>query len=135
MPLMSNVRRLMSMPLPINVVIASTNEASFAGLKKIDGLSKPGVSPRYTLATIENPTSKKFVHFDQIDQSQMGYWVALDAVALSHCQAAVQRLMSRKAFDRGFYETHLPKPVVFAKDMKELQTIVNSIWVAFCATS
>ena len=125
----------MSMPLPLNVVILASSEAGFHGIKKLSGLSKPGVSPRYTLATLDSPSSRKFSDFKATDQSKVGFWIALDESSAQQCRKTVAALKSNPGYSRGFYDTHLPDPVVKARSMSELQKIIDEVWEAFCATS
>lgn len=61
----------MSMSLPINVVIAATAEASFSSVRKVEGLSRPGITPRYSLGALERPTSMNVESFDQIDLNRI----------------------------------------------------------------
>ena len=125
----------MSMPLPLNVVILASAEAGFQGIKKITGLSKPGVSPRYTLASLNCPSSQKISKFGDIDHSKVGFWIALDESSKVQCNKMVAALMSKAGYSRGFYDAHLPNPVITASSMDELQKIVDEVWDAFCATS
>ena len=123
----------MSMPLPINVVILASSEAEFRGIKKVSRLRKPGVSPRYFLATLER--SDKFAYFASIDQASIRLWVALDQPSKLKCEEIAARLQSSPGYSRGFYDIHLPNPVVSAATMTDLQRIVDEVWEAFCATS
>ncbi|MDO8774743.1 MAG: hypothetical protein Q7K57_39770 [Burkholderiaceae bacterium] len=125
----------MSMPLPINVVIAASTENAFAELKSIEGLQGLGISPRYWLAALKQPVSNKVSTFDKITHYRVGYWIALDAEAFSRCNEVFSELKKQQGYSRGFYDFHLPNPVVLAKDAKELQNIVNCVFEAFCATS
>ena len=123
----------MSMPQPIDVVVLASSEAGLHGIKKVPGLKKPGVSPRYLLATIEG--SDKFSSFSSIDPVGVGFWIALDQPSKLKCQETVARLQSDPQYSRGFYDVHLPDPVVSATTMADLQRIVDEVWEAFCATS
>ena len=123
----------MSMPLPINVVILSSSEAEFRGIKKVSRLRRPGVSPRYFRATLER--SDKFAYFASIDQTSIRLWVALDQPSKLKCEEIAARRQSSQGYSRGFYDIHLPNPVVSAATMTDLQRIVDEVWEAFCATS
>ncbi|HCX82800.1 MAG TPA: hypothetical protein DHV01_14530 [Rhodoferax sp.] len=125
----------MSMPLSINVIIAAATEDAFAELKNIEGLQGTGISPRYWLAAIKQPTSDKVSTFDKAAHYRVGYWIALDEAAFSSCKDVFNQLSTQKGYSRGFYDSHLPNPVVLAHDAKELQEIVNYVLEAFCATS
>jgi len=125
----------MSMPLPLNVLILASSEAGFQGIKKIAGLSKPGVSPRYTLATLDSPSSQKFSKFEDVDHSKVGFWIALDESSALQCKKALAALQSNPDYSRGFYDAHLPNPVATVRNMNELQRIIDDVWEAFCATS
>jgi hypothetical protein len=123
----------MSVPLPIDVVVLASSEAGLHWARKVSGLKKPGVSPRYLMATIER--SDKFPSFSSIDPAGIGFWIALDQPSKLKCQETVARLQSDTQYSRGFYDVHLPDPVVIATDMADLQRIVDDVWEAFCATS
>jgi hypothetical protein len=123
----------MSMPSPLNVVVLASLEAGFHGIEKVSGLTKPGVSPRYLLATVEE--SDKFADFSSIDTASIGFWVALDHVSKIKCEDVAAKLQLDPEYSRGFYDSHLPNPVASASNMVELQRIVDEIWEAFCATS
>lgn len=125
----------MSMPLPINVVIAAATEDAFAVLKNIEGLQGSGFSPRYWLAALKQPTSEKVCTFDKVAHYNAGYWIALDEAAFSSCKAVFNQLSTQKGYSRGFYDTHLPDPVALAHDSNQLQKIVNDVLEAFYATS
>lgn len=125
----------MSMPLPINVVIAASAEDAFGELNGVEGLQGLGISPRYWLATLKQPISTKVTAFDKVTHYRVGYWIALDAAAFSLCDQVYSELKKQPGYSRGFYDFHLPNPVVLAKDAKELQDIVNYVLEAFCATS
>ena len=129
----SGVRCHMSMPLPIDVVVLASSEAGLDGMKKLSGLRRPGVSPRYLLATIER--SDKFSTFSSIDPAGIGFWIALDQPSRLKCQETVARLQSNPQYSRGFYDVHLPDPVASATSTADLQRIVDEVWEAFCATS
>ena len=121
------------MPLPINVVILASSEAGLHGITRVSGLKKPGVSPRYFLATVEG--SDEFPSFSSIDPAGIGFWIALDQPSKLKCQKTVARLQSDRQYSRGFYDVHLPDPIASATDMADLQRIVDDVWEAFCATS
>lgn len=125
----------MSMPLPLNVVIAAETEEAFVCVKKVEGLRVPGISPSYAFAVLTDTKSGKFIPFSGVDHSSIGYWIALDKTAFSRCQSIFHELKSKKGFSRGFYDSHLPEAVVLASNAEELQKTVNFVWEAFCATS
>lgn len=125
----------MSMPLPINVVIAASTEDAFVELKSVEGLQGVGISPCYWFAALKQPVSNKVSTFDLVTHYRVGYWIALDAAAFSRCNEVFNELKKQQGYSRGFYDFHLPNPVVLAKDAKELQNIVNYVLEAFCATS
>jgi hypothetical protein len=125
----------MSMPLPLSVVILASSEAGFQGIKKITGLSKPGISPRYFLATLDRPSTQKITHIEDIEHSQVGFWIALDEPSALQCNKVVAALRCNPGYSRGFYDVHLPNPVVKVRNMSELKKLIDEVWEAFCATS
>jgi hypothetical protein len=125
----------MSMPLPINVVIAASTGDAFIKLKSVEGLQGLGISPRYWFATLKQPASNEVSTFDKVTHYRVGYWIALDESAFSRCNEVFSELKKQKGYSRGFYDIHLPNPVVLAKDLEDLRSIVNGVFEAFCATS
>lgn len=127
----------MSMPLPLSAVIVASSEADLGGIRKrVVGLRRPGIAPRYTLATLAKPGAfSKHKHFPRLAPQEFALWIALDERALMAAEEAYKAAMNSNGYGRGFYDTHLPDPVCFAANEKELQALVDRAWEAFCATS
>ena len=125
----------MGYPQHLNVVVLAASESGYHGIRKLEGLRKPGISPRYTLSTISPPVNTKLKAFAEVDQATVGFWIALDVPSEAMCRSVVTRLRTDPTYTRGFYDQFLPDPVVRASGMKELQDVVDDVWDAFCATS
>ncbi len=61
--------------------------------------------------------------------------MALDEESRKACENAIKVNESRQGYDRGFYNHHLPEPLVVAKNKEQFLAVTKTIYEAFCATS
>lgn len=116
----------MSMPLPLTVAVVASEASGLRLVKGSQALSKSGIAPRYILVTVKETAGTSA--FTSIKADTIGFWVALDDVALQACKAVPQ-------YSRSFYDHWLPEREVLVRTSADFEALTKKIWEAFCATS
>jgi hypothetical protein len=125
----------MSMPQYLEVAVVGKEEKLVKTITKGVPISQPGIAPKYHLVSLSPATHKRFTEFESLNFEHVLVWIALDKESASKCKIAINKNKSRKNYERGFYDYHLPDSLLFATSNKEFHLLTTKIYEAFCATS
>ena len=125
----------MSMPQYIHVAVVASNSKRLRDFTKSARISEPGVAPRYSLVSLKEPSGKRVLGWSELDCNNVLLWIALDDVAKAVCDEQHQKNLANPRYSRGFYDIHLPLPVIKVTSKLEFEKKVREIDEAFYATS
>jgi hypothetical protein len=129
------VYRSMSMPQYIEIAVVASSSEALQSVTKGARISEPGIAPKYFLVALDKPTGKRVIGLSELKHEHILLWVALDNSARHKCDELHQQNVGNKNYSRGFYDAHLPEPVVRVESNAEFKKKVAAIYDAFCATS
>jgi len=125
----------MSMPQYIIIAVVSSNMATLKKITKDALIFQPGVAPRYKLVTLDGKEGKRITSLEEIEVHRILLWIALDDAALAKCNEMNSQNLENPHYNRGFYDQHLPNPVIKIDSPDHFRNKVEEISEAFCATS
>ena len=125
----------MSMPQYIRVAVVSSNSETLRKITKGSKISEPGIAPRYSLVALSKPDGKRVIGLSDLECERVLLWIALDNKAREKCDELHLKNAKSKKYNRGFYNVHLPEPVIQVKSNSEFKKKVDDIYEAFCETS
>jgi hypothetical protein len=125
----------MSMPQYIEIAVVASKSDTIRAITKGAKISEPGIAPRYFLASLDKPSGKRVINLSELESDRILFWIVLDDKAKSECEKLHLKNTKNIKYSRGFYDIHLPDPVIQVSSNSEFNKLIKVVYEAFCATS